>query len=224
MGLLITVEGGEFVGKSSVVAPYIKTFFEKKGMEALVSREPGGTPEGERIRQLIFKRLKEGAPTKELTLLFYKARVIHLNDIVIPFLGKKKEQNRVVILDRYIDSTRIYQGVLGGVPLKEIHELDKKYIKGYIPDITFILYFPEDVFEKTFLERQRMADKEINNRDKTVWDSENLQTHLKKQRAYLTLPEIAKQFGEKRVFIKINAAQTPGGVRNEIKKNLSLTK
>jgi dTMP kinase len=220
MGLLITIEGGEFVGKSSVVAPFIKKLAHSLGVDALVSREPGGTPEGEKIRQLIFKRLKEGAKTMELALLFNKARKIHLKDVVIPFLGKNKEKNTMVVLDRYLDTTRVYQGLFGGISVKELKRLEEEYVKGYYPDLTVIMYFPEDVFEKTFRERERIANAEVNNRDKNNWDLEDIKTHLEKQRAFLRLPEIANEYGEKREFIAINAAQTPDEVRNEIEKKL----
>ncbi len=222
MGLLITIEGGDFVGKSSIVAPFLKELFIAIGIEVIVSREPGGTPEGERLRQLIFRRLKEGAPTEELALLLNEARKIHLENIVFPFLGKKKEKNRVVILDRYLDSTRIYQGVFGGMPFEEIRKLEKKYVKNYFPDYTLIMYFPEKVFKQTFLERQRIAENEVNNRDKTVWDQEHIDTHLEKQRAYLKLPEVSKKCGEKREFFLINAAQTPEKVKEEVKKKFFL--
>lgn len=219
MGLLITIEGGEYVGKSSVVAPYIKLLCDALGIDSLISREPGGTPEGEVIRQQIFQQLKEGATAMELALLFNKARQIHLKDIVIPFLGDKKEKKRVVILDRYLDSTRIYQGIIGGVSEKEIHKLEDTYVNGFLPDITLILYFPEKVFKKTFLDRQKSTEKNTQ-REKNDWDDEDISKHLERQRLYLTLPLLAKNWKENRVFIEINAAQTPDKVKGDIKQKL----
>jgi dTMP kinase len=221
MGLLITIEGGEFVGKTSVVTPFLKSFFEKKKIKTLVSREPGGTPEGERYRQLAFQLLKEGAHTEKIAECMYKARRILIKTILIPFLGPKKENNVVVILDRYLDSSRIYQGYLGGLSQERIKELDNEYVKGYYPDLTLILYFPEDVFEKTFLERQQLAEKTAHQRDKNNWDEEEIEKHLKRQRLYLTLPELAKRWKENRDFLLINAAQDPTKVKKEIKKKLT---
>ncbi|MEO6508832.1 MAG: hypothetical protein ABIO02_02670, partial [Patescibacteria group bacterium] len=122
--------------------------------------------------------------------------------------------------DRYLDSSRIYQGYLGGLPLERIKELDNEYVKGYYPDITLILYFPEEVFDKTFKERQILAEETAHQRDKNAWDKEDIAKHLQRQRLYLTLPELAKKWKEKRKFITINSAQTPNKVRKEIKSNL----
>ncbi len=219
MGLLITVEGGEYVGKTSLVVPALKTFLEAAGIETITSREPGGTLEGEKIREKIFKRLKEGATAKELTLLFNEARRIHLDTIIIPFLGQNKEKGRVVILDRYLDSTRVYQGLEGGVPLTEIKALENQYVKGYYPDITFILYFPEEVFKKVFYVRKHYALSHlpsVKKRSLTDWDAASVEKHLIRQRYYLKLPRLAAKLGEKRRFFLINAARRPSEVVQEV--------
>ncbi len=221
MGMLITIEGGEYVGKSSVALPFIKTIIEKSGVEVKVSREPGGTPKAEIIRQQIFEKLGEGAPMEEIAILMYKARKMHIDDVIIPFLGKHKEKNKAMILDRYLDSSRIYQGYLGGLPLRRIRELDKEYVQGYLPDITLIMYFPEEIFTETFISRSTCSDEHTSKRDKNKWDTETIEKHLERQRLYLTLPRLAKEWGEDRKFLLINAATKPDAVRKEIIKKLT---
>lgn len=210
MGLLITVEGGEYTGKTSVVLPTIKQYFEQKNVPVLVSREPGGTPEGEKIREEIFEKVKNNADSNELALLFNKARRIHLDNVIIPFLGAHKEKKSVVVLDRYLDSTRVYQGMQYGVPQETLTQLEKEYVQGFLPDITFILYFPEPVFEQTLIDRQK------NDREQTAWDMENNEKHLIRQRYYLQLPALAKKMGENRIFIPLDAS----GSKESIEKNI----
>lgn len=233
MGLLITVEGGEFTGKTSVVIPGLEEIFEKSGFEVLTSREPGGTPKGEEIRQTIFRRLKQGASPEELAILFNQGRKIHLDEIIIPFLGPDRNltdqdgRQRIVLLDRYLDSTRVYQGLEAGVNQEKIRELENEYVGDWYPDETLILYFPEEKFNAAFMSRKQIAEQEINNRDKTLWDEGELSKHLLRQRYYLSLPELSKQWGEQRAFHLIDASGTPSEVlqlaNQACKKHLTIT-
>lgn len=201
MGLLITVEGGEYTGKTSVVIPGLANFFHSKNIPLLVSREPGGTPEGEKMRKHIFAKADSGANPEEMAELFNSARKLHLDMEIKPFLGDHKERNAVVILDRYLDSTRIYQGLEGGMTLEKIKKLESEYVGDYLPDITLICYIPEDQF-RTIM-KERMA--EI--RTQTSWDRDSMAQHLKRQQQYLSLPEIASKWRENRQFAPINTAQ-----------------
>lgn len=215
MGLLITIEGGEFTGKTSVVIPALKIFLEHLNIQTLTSREPGGTPAGEAIREKIFARLKEGATPLELAQLFNEAREIHINDVIIPFLGTNKEYKKIALLDRYLDSTRVYQGLEAGVPLETIKQLEQRHVKNYYPDITVILYFPENEFENIFNKRKQFAESQTNNRDVTVWDQDEIHKHITRQKHYLSCENLARQWNESRAFIHINAAQHPHAVIQE---------
>lgn len=206
MGILITVEGGEFTGKTTVVVPAIVQFFKSKNIPVTASREPGGTSAGEAIREKIFSRIKEKANALEMALLFNEARKIHLDEIIIPALGAHKEKRAVVVLDRYLDSTRVYQGLEGGVPLSKLREFEKKYAYNYFPDLTFILYFPEEKFTETFLSRKQKASQEV--RDHTAFDEGEAQFHLARQRYYMNLPELARSWNETRNFFLIDASKT----------------
>ncbi|OGK18743.1 dTMP kinase [Candidatus Roizmanbacteria bacterium RIFCSPHIGHO2_02_FULL_40_13b] len=209
MGYLITIEGGEYVGKTSVAIPAVLSFFKQAGYDAITSREPGGTPKGEAIRAEIFTKLKKGASQLQLAKLFNKARKIHINEIIKPYLGSLKEKKAVVILDRYLDSTRVYQGLEGGVDLKTIHDLEKRYVGSFFPDLTIILYFPEKIFEKTLVARMKG---DLASRDYTEWDKSSTADHLKRQRKYLSLPKLAKKLHENRQFALIDASKSPKDV------------
>ena len=133
-GLFITFEGGEGSGKTTQVNR-LAQFLTDKGKKVITTREPGGTPEGEKIRNLLVQR--EGgdwSPFAEVLLLF-AARIIHVDKIIKPALQKGK----IVISDRFTDSTRAYQGYGHGFSLNVIEELNKLVLSDLNPDITFIL-------------------------------------------------------------------------------------
>lgn len=216
MGYLITVEGGEFTGKSSVVIPALYSVCTRCGLPTLKSREPGGTPEGEEIRKRIFERVKAGAAAEELAILFNESRKIHLDTVVRPFL--QTYQNGVVILDRYCDSTFVYQGKEAGVPVQSLLSFHKKYTKNYFPDLTFILHIPALIFEKTVTERaQNTTDA---TRSQTLWDESDIKTHYNRQKHYLALPNLFKKHSIPRSFIKINAALERSHVQKTVARKL----
>lgn len=209
MGILITVEGGEYTGKTTVVLPGLAYLIQKSGIPVLTSREPGGSPEAETLRANIFKRKKNGASVRELAELFFQARAVHLEQTVYPFLGKQKEKNAVVLLDRYTDSTRIYQGCEGGMPLEEILRLENRYIQGYLPDLTFLLTIPSDAFESYLHARKALADRHKSSEERTAWDDTDIEEQKQRQNCVLMLPDIAKRFNEQRVFYNADTSAHP---------------
>ena len=216
MGFLISIEGGEFTGKSSLIVPSLKKILELSGCDVRVSREPGGTPRGEKIRSKIFSRLSEGTFQEELALLFNEARKIHLQDIIFPFLGSDRNKEGVLILDRFLDSTIVYQGLEGGVDLKKLVSYEKEYANSFYPDITLITFFPENKFNKTFEMRRNFAntnDKE--KRSQTKWDEGEVAFHLQRQRHYLSLPDFYKKMGIERNFTTIDSSKHPYEVIKE---------
>lgn len=194
MGLLITVEGGDFVGKTSLAVPGLHAVLTDCGFPVITSREPGGSPEGEEIRNQIFARVKEDAPQIELAKLFNKARRLHLEQVIIPFLGAKKEKHGVVILDRYLDSTRVYQGLEGRLPLKKIYALEDEFVDGFLPDITFVLYFPEAHIKELIQIRKKLSENEKvktqHARAHTPWDEASLEEYKKRQEYHWKLQEL----------------------------------
>jgi dTMP kinase len=103
MNHLIAIDGDEFTGKTTVVIPALAVFLEKKGYVVKTSREPGGSPKGEKMREEIFEKLRQGISPYEQAVLFNKARKNHIDEVIKPFLDSGDK--RVVLLDRYLDST-----------------------------------------------------------------------------------------------------------------------
>lgn len=220
MGILITIEGGEYTGKTTIVLPGLAFILKQAKVPVLVSREPGGSPEAERIRYDIFQKKKEGAPVEEITELFFQARVLHLEQTILPFLGKKKEKYGIVILDRYIDSTRVYQGCEAGVPMDAIHALEKKYIHNYFPDITFLLTLPEKQFSQYLCARKRLAQKERYPHEITGWDTTSIEKHKQRQSYIRKLPQIAQQQKEERVFVRVDTSEHPHSIIKNVVQEL----
>ncbi len=134
MGKFITLEGGEGSGKSTQ-AKHLVAFLQSCGLKVLLTREPGGSPGAETIREL----LVTGDPNRwdEVTeiLLLFAARRDHLVKVIQPAL----EQGTWVVCDRYVDSTLAYQGYGRGVDLAAIHELHQLVAGSLRPDLTFLL-------------------------------------------------------------------------------------
>lgn len=136
-GLFITFEGGEGAGKST----QIKRLAQSLGNECVVTREPGGTPEAEALRNAFFQNNGQNWPAEALVFLMFSARVLHTQNLILPAL----ESGRHVLSDRYTDSTRVYQGYAGNLSLEKIEQIKSLAIGEFEPDITFILDIDPEV-------------------------------------------------------------------------------
>ncbi len=133
-GKFLTIEGTEGVGKTTNMA-FVQSFLEKKGVDLLVTREPGGTPLAEELRELLLAKRDELVdPTAELLMVF-AARAQHLHQVIRPAL----EQGKWVLCDRFTDATYAYQGGGRGLSLDTIAKLEQLVQGELRPDMTFIL-------------------------------------------------------------------------------------
>jgi dTMP kinase len=139
-GLFITLEGGEGAGKSTSLA-FIEAWLRQAGKSVVVTREPGGTEAGERIRDiLLHTRELAMSPETELLLMF-AARAEHLARVIRPAL----ERGQAVLCDRFTDATYAYQGGGRGVPEARIAEMEN-WVQGSLrPDLTLLLDLPVEV-------------------------------------------------------------------------------
>ena len=136
-GKLITLEGGEGAGKSTVLAA-IRSRLQARGIDALVTREPGGTPTGEACRTILLDaRLHGLCPEAELLLMF-ASRAQLVREIVLPALA----QGRWILSDRFTDASFAYQGGGRGQPLARIADLESWAAAGVKPDLTLLLDLP----------------------------------------------------------------------------------
>jgi dTMP kinase len=136
-GRFITVEGGEGAGKSSNLA-YIQTMLEAAGKQVLFTREPGGTPLGESIRELLLGHQHTGMADETELLLMFAARAEHLHSKILPAL----EAGTWVLCDRFTDASYAYQGAGRGITHERIATLEQ-YVQGDLrPDLTLLLDLP----------------------------------------------------------------------------------
>lgn len=162
-GCFITFEGGEGVGKTTQIK-YLEQHLKEAGHDVVVTREPGGTPAAEKIRDLLSDTDFGGKWTShaELLLLF-AARAEHVENVIAPAL----EKGQVVVCDRYVDSTRVYQGHLAQIPMEFIYDLEKRVVGDVLPHITFVLDMPvEGAMARV---RERGAEDHYDQGDETFY-------------------------------------------------------
>ncbi len=139
-GLFITVEGGEGVGKSSNIQ-FMQSILQEQGIDVVVTREPGGTPLAEEIREVLLKPREEKVISETELLLMFAARAQHLYQKILPAL----EQGKWVISDRFTDATYAYQSGGRGVSAEKVAILEN-FVQGDLrPDITFLFDAPIEV-------------------------------------------------------------------------------
>jgi dTMP kinase len=132
-GKFITLEGIDGAGKTTHLA-WLAAFLRDRGIAVTVTREPGGTPTGERLRELLLDRAQRLRPETE-TLLVFAARREHLDTVIVPALQK----GNWVVCDRFTDATFAYQGGGSGVSWEKIQALEE-WVQGTLqPDVTFLL-------------------------------------------------------------------------------------
>jgi dTMP kinase len=174
-GRFITLEGGEGTGKSTQAKRLVERLAQK-GLQAHATREPGGTPGAERIRALLLDP-DHGrfAPATE-SLLFYAARSEHLDRLIRPALAR----GEWVVCDRFSDSTRAYQGVLGAVPIAMIENLELMVVGRDRPDLTLILDLDAEMGLARAAARRGAAASD-------GFEKESIDFHRKLRQAFLDL-------------------------------------
>ncbi len=133
-GLFITFEGLEGCGKTTQ-AKMLFDFLIKQKIPSIYTKEPGGTKIGDKIRKILLDQKNDGMDYKSEMLLFLASRAENVRLIILPAL----EEGKVVISDRFYDSTTAYQGYGRGIDLKIIKHLNNLVVGKAIPDLTFIL-------------------------------------------------------------------------------------
>jgi dTMP kinase len=136
-GRFITLEGIEGAGKSTV-ARFVREWLSARGVTVCATREPGGTPLAERVRELVLNRQGEPITPVTETLLMFAARGLHLENLIRPAL----ERGEWVVCDRFTDATRAYQGAGRGVSREWIEQLAQAVQRGLQPDCTLLLDLP----------------------------------------------------------------------------------
>lgn len=190
-GVFITFEGGEGSGKSTQIK-LLRQRLEAENYAVIQTREPGGTDEAEKIRNLMVQRDGGNWSAREECLLLYAARSGHVERVIKPALAK----GTIVLCDRFSDSTMAYQGYGHGLDLTFIKDLDALVLGGFKPDLTFIL----DIDPEMGLARTEMRLAKAKNHESTEDRFERLDfTFHKKLRQGYT--EIAQHNPERCVVM-----------------------
>ena len=175
-GLFVSFEGGEGAGKSTLIRRLAERLRER-GHEVLVTREPGGSPGAEAVRHVLLSGAAEMFGTRMEAILFAAARNDHVEDVIRPALAR----SIIVLCDRFMDSSRVYQGVTGNLEPDYIEALQRVAVNGVVPDCTLILDIPAAVG----LERARKRASTVASPDR--FEKEEMQTHEKRREAFLDI-------------------------------------
>ncbi|CAN1721411.1 Thymidylate kinase [Hyphomicrobium sp. 1Nfss2.1] len=200
LGRFITFEGGEGSGKSTQ-ARLLAAQLSRVGISTEITREPGGSPFAEALRAVILDPNMPQHSALSEALLFYSARADHLDNTVRPALNA----GQWVICDRFIDSTRVYQGEAGGLPGEIIDVLNHMVVSPTFPDLTFILDIPAEL--GLGRAHSRRVDKVNPDTEADAYEKRDLAFHWKLREAFR---EIAAQEPERCVLI--DATQEPDAV------------
>ena len=198
--MFITFEGIEGSGKSTQIQ-MLKEFFEKKSLKAFFTKEPGSSEIGKEIRSILLNKENKIYPQTEIFLIFAD-RVQHVQEIIKPNLNEGK----IVVSDRYYDSSVAYQGQREGISKIEIYELIKN-LDLPTPDITFLLDLPANVGLKRAKNRASLDR----------FESEEISFHEGVRQNYLDLQE---QNLER--IVKIDATQSPNEIFSNIIKKIKI--
>ncbi len=198
-GIFITFEGGEGAGKTTLINEMARQL-EQEGHHVLKTREPGGTRLGEEIRKLLLEHNEPISPYTELSL-FLASRAQHVNEVIGPALLEGK----VVLCDRFNDSSVAYQGAARGLGMQQVEEFCHFISQGVEPRLTFYL----DLDPEVGLMR---AAKE---RKQDRIESETLIFHQKIREAYLSISR-----AHPRRFYIISASLPPAKVFEEAMKRV----
>ncbi|MEO5756711.1 MAG: dTMP kinase [Mesorhizobium sp.] len=175
-GFFITFEGGEGAGKSTQIERLARKMRAKK-YDVLVTREPGGSPGAEAVRHVLLSGAAEPFGPKMEALLFAAARSDHVEQVIRPAV----ERGTVVLCDRFMDSSRVYQGVTGNIDPAFMDALEQVAINGMVPDMTLI--FDIDPVEGLRRATARRGAEDGPDR----YEKETLAIHQRRRDAFLAI-------------------------------------
>ena len=198
-GFFITFEGGEGAGKSTQIER-LATKLRDKRYDIIVTREPGGSPGAEAVRHVLLSGAAEPFGPEMEALLFAAARSDHVEQVIRPAV----ERGAIVLCDRFLDSSRVYQGVTGNLDPDFMAAVERVAINGMMPDMTLILDLDpaEGLRRATARRGADIADR---------FEKETVEIHQRRRDAYLAIAA-----SEPERCVVIDAAQTPEDVENAI--------
>ncbi len=197
MSLFVTFEGGEGSGKSTAIKSLVDKL-QKEGYEIVLTREPGGTPISEQIRDVILNKENTAMDPVTEALLYAASRRQHVEEKVRPAL----KEGKIVLCDRFLDSSLAYQGGARGLGMDLILKINEPAINGLWPDVT--IFF--DLKPEVGLARINANS----NREVNRLDVEKMEFHQKVRASFL---ELAERYPDR--YVIIDASKTPKEVAEE---------
>lgn len=194
-GIFITFEGIDGSGKSTLIS-LLSCMLDDRGADHLVTREPGGTTLGRKLRAVLLDPQAAGLADMVELLLYEADRAQHIREIIRPAL----ERDRIVLCDRFSDATIAYQGFGRGLPMDRVRAIDSQVRDGLLPDLTVLLDLPVEAG----LNRTRNRNLGKKNAQESRMDDEAASFHEKVRRGYL---EIAAS--EPGRFLVLNGLRQP---------------
>lgn len=204
-GFFITFEGGEGAGKSTQIEQLAASLREA-GRDVIVTREPGGSAGAEAVRHVLLSGAAEPFGAAMEAVLFAAARSDHVEQVIRPAIAR----GAVVLCDRFLDSSRVYQGVTGNLDADFMANLERVTVNGMKPDLTLILDIDPE-------EGLRRATARRGDETPDRFEKETLSIHRRRRKAFL---EIAK--AEPQRCVVIDADADPEKVAATILRTVSL--
>ncbi len=201
--MFVTLEGGEGSGKSTAIKMIVPEL-EKLGYEVILTREPGGTPISEEIRNVILDKKNVDMDPMTEALLYAASRRQHIVQKIIPAL----KEGKIVLCDRFLDSSLAYQGGARDLGIDNILNLNQYATEGLLPDLTlFFELKPEDGLKRI----EANSSREVNR-----LDVEKMSFH---EKVYNAFEELAKRYPER--IVKIDASLSPKEVASKAYKEIT---
>lgn len=181
----MTFEGGEGAGKSTQIRRLADALLQR-GYEVLVTREPGGSAGAEAVRHVLLSGAAEDFGVRMEAMLFAAARNDHVEEVIRPALTK----GRIVLCDRFMDSSRVYQGITGNLESDFVDALEQVAIHGLRPDLTLILDLPA---EKGLARARRRSSEMGEGSAPDRFEKEELEVHEMRRQAFLDIAAVDEQ-------------------------------
>ena len=197
-GLFISFEGPEASGKSTQIK-LLQKLFKNQNIPFIVTREPGGTPISEKLRKIILDKKRLISTTEEILLLM-SSRLNHINRVIKPAL----KDGKIVITDRFADSTFVYQGFVNNYGLKKTMDLHKELLSNFLPSKTFLFLLSVNEINK------RLKKRKITNK----YDKIDTLFHSKVISGYKKLSKNNKR------FVTINAKLNVDKIQETVLKSI----
>ena len=186
--MFIAIEGMDGSGKSTQIE-LLRQSFGRRRQEVVITREPGGTAIGEQIRTVLLQPENQAMTPRAEALLYAASRAQHVAELIEPAL----DAGKVVISDRYVVSSYVYQGIARGLGLEAIEQINRFAVNGRMPDLTIFLF----VSQEQALRRKK-AQKELDR-----LEAESMEFHAKVNQGFW---QLAENYPYPRLIVDANAA------------------